>query len=146
MFNRSVYYWLLAKTESEFSPLPFKIMINFRVRRKDLLAKIIFLLFDFQMKRKVSPEEYMEVVMSKVMTKKVFIDFIKKEMAVDKKEKVTEETLFDDDLGFDDLDEIEMVMAIENYFEIEIEDKDADKFETVGDIINYLKDKNLITD
>lgn len=84
--------------------------------------------------------------MSKVMTNDEFIDFFKDEMGISKKEKVTKETIFDDDLGFDDLDEVELCMAVENAFEIEIEDKDFDKFEKVGDLIQYLKDKNLITD
>jgi acyl carrier protein len=43
-----------------------------------------------------------------------------------------------DDLGLDSLDAVEMVMAFEEEFDIEIEDADAEKFERVQDIIDYL--------
>lgn len=43
-----------------------------------------------------------------------------------------------DDLGLDSLDVVEMVMAFEDEFDIEIEEADADKFEAVQDIIDYL--------
>ena len=42
------------------------------------------------------------------------------------------------DLGADSLDAVEIVMEIEEEFEIEIPDEDADKFKTVGDIVNYI--------
>jgi len=43
------------------------------------------------------------------------------------------------DAGADSLDAVEIVMEIEEEFEIEIPDEDADKFKTVGDIINYVE-------
>ena len=42
------------------------------------------------------------------------------------------------DLGADSLDAVEIVMEVEEAFEIEISDEDADKFKTVGDIVNYI--------
>ena len=48
------------------------------------------------------------------------------------------ETSFGDDLGADSLDEIELVMAIEDEFEIEISDNDAEKIKTVKQAIEYI--------
>jgi acyl carrier protein len=55
-------------------------------------------------------------------------------------EKVTPEASFIDDLGADSLDTVELVMAIEEAFEIEIPDEAAEKMERVKDAIQYLKD------
>jgi len=46
-----------------------------------------------------------------------------------------------DDLGADSLDIVELVMAMEEEFGIEIPDEDAEKIKTVGDVINYIKSK-----
>jgi acyl carrier protein len=45
------------------------------------------------------------------------------------------------DLGADSLDVVELVMAFEEEFGIEIPDEDAEKIRTVGDVINYLKER-----
>ena len=55
--------------------------------------------------------------------------------------KVTTDSSFIDDLGADSLDTVELVMAFEEEFELEIPDDDAQKIRTVGDAIEYLKDK-----
>ena len=55
-------------------------------------------------------------------------------------EKVTEEASFVEDLGADSLDTVELVMAFEEEFEIEIPDEDAEQLQTVGDAIRYLKE------
>jgi acyl carrier protein len=55
-------------------------------------------------------------------------------------EKVTLDASFIDDLGADSLDTVELVMAIEEAFEIEIPDEAAEKMERVKDAIQYLKD------
>ncbi|WP_160713242.1 acyl carrier protein [Chitinophaga solisilvae] len=60
--------------------------------------------------------------------------------AVDYSE-IKPEASFVDDLGMDDLDFIEMIMAVEKEFGLEIPDEDAEKFKTVGDLIKYLKEK-----
>lgn len=53
--------------------------------------------------------------------------------------KVVEAASFVDDLGADSLDTVELVMALEENFNIEIPDDAAEKITTVGDAINYIK-------
>ena len=55
-------------------------------------------------------------------------------------EKVTDEASFVEDLGADSLDTVELVMAFEEEFGIDIPDEDAEKMRTVGDAIGYLKE------
>jgi len=55
--------------------------------------------------------------------------------------KVTGDSSFIDDLGADSLDTVELVMAFEEEFDMEISDDDAQKMKTVNDVIDYLKDK-----
>ena len=50
------------------------------------------------------------------------------------------EASFIDDLGADSLDIVELVMALEEEFDIEIPDADAEKVVTVGDVVEYIKD------
>lgn len=57
-------------------------------------------------------------------------------------EKIKVEASFIDDLGADSLDIVELVMAMEEEYDIEIPDEDAEKLKTVGDVVNYLKDKS----
>ncbi|MBE6031600.1 MAG: acyl carrier protein [Firmicutes bacterium] len=45
------------------------------------------------------------------------------------------------DLEADSLDAVEIIMAIEDEFDIEIPDEDAEKFQTIGDIVRYVEDK-----
>lgn len=53
---------------------------------------------------------------------------------------ITEATSFKDDLGADSLDIFELVMALEEEFGIEIPSEDIENVNTVGDVINYLKE------
>lgn len=53
---------------------------------------------------------------------------------------ITMEASFIDDLGADSLDIVELVMALEEEFDIEIPDSDAEKVVTVGDVVEYIKD------
>ena len=53
-------------------------------------------------------------------------------------EKVVDEASFIDDLGADSLDTVELVMAFEEEFEIEIPDEEAEKIATVEDAVNYI--------
>lgn len=55
-----------------------------------------------------------------------------------KKEEVTKEASFVDDLGADSLDTVELVMALEEEFETEIPDEDAEKITTVQQAVNYI--------
>lgn len=56
-------------------------------------------------------------------------------------EEVMEKASFIDDLGADSLDTVELVMALEEKFGIEIPDEDAEKMSTVGEAIKYLEAK-----
>ncbi|MBI4550041.1 MAG: acyl carrier protein [Candidatus Omnitrophica bacterium] len=58
-----------------------------------------------------------------------------------KPEEVTTEASFVDDLGADSLDTVELVMALEEEFGIEIPDEDAEKIQTVGDAVKYIEEK-----
>ncbi|MCI0434728.1 MAG: acyl carrier protein [Gemmatimonadetes bacterium] len=58
-------------------------------------------------------------------------------------EKVTPEASFVEDLGADSLDTVELVMAFEEEFGIEIPDEDAESLQKVGDAIRYLKEKGV---
>lgn len=58
-----------------------------------------------------------------------------------KAEEVVSEASFVDDLGADSLDTVELVMALEEEFGIEIPDEDAEKIQTVGDAIRYINQK-----
>ena len=53
---------------------------------------------------------------------------------------ITNEAAFIDDLGADSLDIVELIMALEEEFDIEIPDADAEKIVTVGDVIEYIKE------
>ena len=65
-------------------------------------------------------------------------DIIINELGVEA-EKVTNEASFVDDLGADSLDTVELVMAFEEEFGIEIPDEDAEKLTSVGDAVDYIK-------
>jgi acyl carrier protein len=58
-----------------------------------------------------------------------------------KPEEVTPEASFVDDLGADSLDTVELVMALEEEFGIEVPDEDAEKLTTVGDAVKYIEEK-----
>ena len=64
-------------------------------------------------------------------------DIIINELGVEA-EKVTPEASFVEDLGADSLDTVELVMAFEEEFGMEIPDEEAEKLQTVGDAINYI--------
>ena len=57
--------------------------------------------------------------------------------------EITEDTSFKDDLTADSLDLFELVMALEEEFDIEIPSEDLEKLVTVGDVLNYLSDKGV---
>ncbi|SEP56303.1 acyl carrier protein [Piscibacillus halophilus] len=52
--------------------------------------------------------------------------------------KVTKEASFKDDLEADSLDVVELVMELEDEFDMEISDEDAEKIQTVGDAVDYI--------
>ncbi len=54
-------------------------------------------------------------------------------------EQVTREAKFIEDLGADSLDTVELVMAFEEEFSVEVPDEEAEKLQTVGDVITYIE-------
>jgi len=68
-------------------------------------------------------------------------EIISKQLGVDS-EKVTAGASFIDDLGADSLDTVELVMAFEEAFNIEIPDEDAEKILKVQDAITYINEKS----
>ncbi len=67
-------------------------------------------------------------------------EIIAQELGVEQ-EKVTDDANFVEDLGADSLDTVELVMAFEEEFGIEIPDEDAEQMQTVGQAIKYLNEK-----
>ena len=59
-------------------------------------------------------------------------------------DRVKSEASFIDDLGADSLDIVELVMAMEEEFDIEIPDEDAENLKTVNDVMGYLKGKGKL--
>ena len=56
-------------------------------------------------------------------------------------EQVTPQAKFIEDLGADSLDTVELVMAFEEEFYVEVPDEEAEKLQTVGDVVKYIEDK-----
>ncbi len=67
-------------------------------------------------------------------------DIIVEELGVER-DKLKPEASFMEDLGADSLDTVELVMAFEKEFDIDIPDEEAEKLRTVGDAMKYLHDK-----
>ena len=70
-------------------------------------------------------------------TKNALIEIIAKQLGVEE-DNVTPDASFMEDLGADSLDTVELVMALEEEFDIEIPDSDAEKIQTVQDALSYL--------
>lgn len=66
--------------------------------------------------------------------KEVIVDLLKTD-----EDAITMESSFVDDLGADSLDLVELIMGLETEFDVEIPDEDAEKIQTVGDAVEYLK-------
>ena len=65
------------------------------------------------------------------------IDIVAEQLGVDK-DKISRETSFVHDLGADSLDTVELVMELEEEFDIDIPDDSADKIQTVGEAIDFI--------
>ncbi len=63
---------------------------------------------------------------------------IAEQLSIDENE-ITMDSGFVDDLGADSLDIVELIMALEEEFDMEIPDEDAEKITTVGDVVEYIK-------
>lgn len=66
-------------------------------------------------------------------------EIIVEQLGVDA-DDVKMESSFIDDLGADSLDIVELIMALEEEFDIEIPDEEAEKFPTVGNVVDYIKE------
>ncbi len=65
---------------------------------------------------------------------------VAEQLGVDESE-ITMDSSFNDDLEADSLDIVELMMALEDEFKIEISDEDAGKISTIGDVVEYIKDR-----
>ena len=70
------------------------------------------------------------------------VEIIEEQLSVEGVE-ITENTNFTEDLSADSLDLFEMVMAIEEAFDVEIPSEDLEAFKTVGSVMDYLKEKGV---
>jgi acyl carrier protein len=79
-----------------------------------------------------------EVLMSNVLERvtKIIVDRLDVEES-----KVTPEATFKDDLGADSLDVVELVMELEDEFDLQFSDEDSEKIVTVGDAVSYIESK-----
>lgn len=68
-------------------------------------------------------------------------DIIADQLDVADKDSITEASVITDDLGADSLDVVDLVMAIEDEFSIEIPEDEVENIKTVGDIVKYVEDK-----
>jgi acyl carrier protein len=91
---------------------------------------LIFLCFA----KKYTKEEDMEDIFERV--KKIVIE----QLGVNESQ-ITEDASYIDDLGADSLDTVELVMALEEEFGVEIPDEDAEKITTVSQTVAYIKEK-----
>ena len=66
-------------------------------------------------------------------------DIIAENLGIDDLDELTLETSIKDDLDADSLDAVEVIMALEEKYDIEIPDEDAENFKTIGDIVEYVE-------
>lgn len=72
------------------------------------------------------------------MATKKLLEIIATQFNINEK-NITLETSFKDDLNADSLDLVELVMALEDEFDLEIDDEDVERIKTIGDAANYIK-------
>src|SRR5213596_1367167 len=87
---------------------------------------------------RVTPTE--QIFMAEKSIEEKVKDIIVEQLGVNP-EQVTPQASFIEDLGADSLDIVELVMAFEEEFGVEVPDEDAEKLQTVGDVINYIKER-----
>ena len=68
-------------------------------------------------------------------------EIIAETLGIDDVERITKETSIMDDLDADSLDAVEVMMALEDEYEIEVPDEDAENFKNIGDIVKYIESK-----
>ena len=79
--------------------------------------------------------------MSEKTTEDKVKDIIVEQLGVNP-EQVTPSASFIEDLGADSLDTVELVMAFEEEFGVEVPDEDAEKLQTVGDVVKYIEERS----
>ena len=75
----------------------------------------------------------MDTVLEKVK------EVISEQLGIDDTDSITTETTFIDDLGADSLDIVELIMALEEQFDMEIPEEEAEKITSVGDVVSYIE-------
>jgi acyl carrier protein len=88
------------------------------------------------LKERENPQAWKVKTMDEIETK--VIEIVSEQMGVDKGE-ITRDTHFINDLNADSLDTVELVMEFEDEFELSIPDEEAEKIQTVGQAIDYIK-------
>ncbi|MCC3863961.1 acyl carrier protein [Terrisporobacter petrolearius] len=68
-------------------------------------------------------------------------DIIVEQLGLDGKDVLSMETSLKEDLDADSLDAVEVIMALEEEFDIQIPDEDAENFKTIGDIVEYIENR-----
>ncbi len=68
-------------------------------------------------------------------------DLIAEQLDVQDKDSITENSSIADDLGADSLDVVDLVMALEDEFGVDIPEEEVENIKTVGDIVKYIEDK-----
>lgn len=63
------------------------------------------------------------------------------QLGIDDEEKITMDASITDDLGADSLDVVDLIMSLEEEFDIEIPDEDVENMKSVGDIVKYVESK-----
>jgi acyl carrier protein len=83
--------------------------------------------------RKVVLEEFMEIAqkVKEIISQQLDVDI----------DQIQETSSFIDDLGADSLAIVELVLALEENFDIDIPDEDTEKIQTVGDAVNYIRQR-----
>ncbi len=77
----------------------------------------------------------MDTVLEKVK------EVISEQLGIDDVDSITNETTFIDDLGADSLDIVELIMALEEEFDMEIPEEEAEKITSVGDVVTYIENQ-----
>ena len=75
----------------------------------------------------------MDTVLEKVK------EVISEQLGIEDTDSITTETTFIDDLGADSLDIVELIMALEEEFDMEIPEEEAEKITSVGDVVTYIE-------
>ncbi len=75
----------------------------------------------------------MDTVLEKVK------EVISEQLGIEDTDSITTETTFIDDLGADSLDIVELIMALEEEFDMEIPEEEAEKITSVGDVVGYIE-------